>query len=145
MKSNEEETKIYFERNLFIVAAVFGLGLSFDALTMYLFFKTNPFFLVAIVPAIISNIQAIWLILNPYIIIYDDRFVIKNHILSNHEFYFLDIKSSEISKKPLQLTLIYNDDERANLSIMGIRNSHLESLKDKLTEKINESVKSRGF
>lgn len=145
MKYNEEEPKIYFERNLLIVIAVLLLGLFFDAITFYLFSITNPFFLVAIVPAILVNIQAIWLILNPYIIVYDDRFIIKSHILSNREFYFLDFKSSLISEKPLRLTLVYNDNDQINLSLIGIKRNHLELLKNKITTQIKESLKNRSF
>ena len=43
------------------------------------------------------------------------------------------------------LGLIYNDGDIDKLPLFGMRASHKEMFKNKLIEKINESIKNRDF
>jgi hypothetical protein len=104
----------------------------------------NPWGSATAIPGLIITLQALWLIVNPYAVIYEDRFEIKQSLLYNKEFYYLDAKSIN-SKSSMSFQLVYNDGDLDKLPLLGMRASHKEKFKTLLTEKINESLKNRSF
>jgi len=76
--------------------------------------------------------------------VYKDRFEIKQSLLYNKQFYYLDAKSID-DKKAHSVQIIYNDGDIENLPLLGMRASHKQLFKDRLKEKIGESIKHRDF
>ena len=141
MKNKEEEPKEYFERSILLVIFVTTSGLLLDWFSIKMLLDVNPWGSATAVPGIILTLQALTLIVNPYAIVYEDRFVIKQSLVYNREFYFLDFRGiDETAKK-----LIYNDGDLEKLPLLGMRASHKKLFKAKLIEKINESLKHRDF
>lgn len=144
MKNVEEEVpKTYFERNLLVVLFITALALALDYLSYYVLSKPNPWGVLIAVPGLVFTIQALWLILNPYLLVFENRFEIKHSFYYNKEFFYLDIKSIELSKNKLIIT--YNDLEKEALPIFGMRESHKQKMFEELTQQINESNQNRGF
>lgn len=76
--------------------------------------------------------------------VYENRFEIKQTLLYNKEFYYLDIKAID-GKKSQSVQIIYNDGDIESLPLLGMRASHKQLFKDRLKEKISESIKHRDF
>ena len=141
MKKKDEEPKEYFERSILLVATVAISGVLLDWFSIKMLLDVNPWGSATAIPGLILTLQALTLIVNPYAIVYEDRFEIKQSLLYNREFYFLDFTGfDEKSKK-----LVYNDGDTENLPLLGMRASHKKLFKAKLAEKINESLKNRHF
>lgn len=144
MKNREEEPKEYFERSILFVITVATVAVALDWLAVKMLMDVNPWGSVLGIPGLTLTLQALWLIVHPYAIVYDDRFEIKQSLIYNREFYYLDGKSID-SKSNLFVGLIYNDGDVERLPLFGMRASHKQKFKDKLAEKISESVKNRDF
>lgn len=144
MKNKEEEPKEYFERSILLVVTVTISGLLIDWFSIKMLLDVNPWGSATAIPGLVITLQALWLIVNPYAVIYDDRFEIKQSLLYNKEFYYLDAKSIN-SKSSMSFQLVYNDGDIDKLPLLGMRASHKEKFKARLTEKINESLKNRSF
>ena len=141
MKNKDEESKEDFERSILLVATVAISGVLLDWFSIKMLLDVNPWGSATAIPGLILTLQALTLIVNPYAIVYEDRFEIKQSLLYNREFYFLDFTGfDEKSKK-----LVYNDGDTENLPLLGMRASHKKLFKAKLAEKINESLKNRHF
>lgn len=144
MKNKEEEPKEYFERNILLVITVTASGLLLDWLSIKLLLDVNPWGSATAIPGLILTLQAIWLIVNPYAVVYENRFEIKQSLIYNKEFFYLDAKAID-GKKNHSIQIIYNDGDLENLPLLGIRASHKQLFKDRLNEKIGESIKHRDF
>lgn len=144
MKNEKDEPKEYFERNMLVVIAITTISIFLDWLTIQLFLDVNPWGTLVGVPAIIISLQTLWLFVNPYAIVYEDRFEIKQSLFYNKHFYFLDAKAVNPNGN-LSLLMIYNDNEPEKLPLFGIRPSHKEAFQRKLQEKIDFSLKNRTF
>jgi hypothetical protein len=144
VKNKEEEPKEYFERSILLVVTVTISGLLIDWFSVKMLLDVNPWGSATAIPGLIITLQALWLIVNPYAIVYEDRFEIKQSLLYNKEFYYLDAKSIN-SKSSMSVQLVYNDGDLDRLPLLGMRASHKEKFKARLTEKINESLNNRSF
>lgn len=144
MKNNEEEPKEYFERNILLVIIVTTGALALDWLAIKMLIDVNPWGSAVAIPGLTLTLQALWLIVNPYAVVYDDRFEIKQTLLYNKEFYYLDARAID-GKSNHSVQLIYNDGDIEKLSLLGMRASHKKQFKERLAEKINESLKNRDF
>lgn len=144
MKNKEEEPKEYFERSILLVVIVTISGLLIDWFSIKMLLDVNPWGSATAIPGLVITLQALWLIVNPYAVVYEDRFEIKQSLLYNKEFYYLDAKSIN-SKSSMSFNLVYNDGEFDKIPLLGMRASHKEKFKATLTEKINASLKNRDF
>ena len=144
MKNNEEEPKEYFERSILLVIIVTVSALTIDWFSIKMLLDVNPWGTATAVPGLMLTLQGLWFIVNPYAVVYENRFEIKQSLIYNKEFYYLDTKAIE-EKKRNSVQLIYNDGEAESLPLLGMRASHKQKFKDKLNEKIVESLKNRDF
>lgn len=140
MKKEKEEIPLhYFERNLLIVALFVVITSVFSYFTYKYFILVHPLAFIFAVPAGIFAFQTLWLFLNPYAVIYEDKFEIKKSMLSNKFWYFIDIKQvSDVTKKGFDIT--YNDDEIESVSTFGIRNSHKQAFRDAVNKFVCKSL-----
>lgn len=139
MKTEDNEPKEYFERSIVFVLGVLAIGITLLFLSGYLLLNANPWGTVTAIPGISFSIQGLWLIVNPYAIVYNDRFEIQQSLLYHRQFYFLDLKGLDDDKS----LMIYNDDDKEPLKLFGIKTSHAKLLKQRLSEKITESLNNR--
>lgn len=141
MKNKNEEPKEYFERSIIVVAGVAIAGILLDWYSITMLIDVNPWGSATAIPGLFLTYQALWLIVNPYAVVYEDRFEIKQSLIYNREFYYLDARGFDTKSNKL----IYNDGDLQKLPLLGIRASHKKLFKMRLTEKINESLKNRDF
>lgn len=143
MKNEKDEPKEYFERNIFLIIIVAIIGLFLDWLTIHLLKNVNPWGTASAVPGVVLTFQAIWLITNPYAIVYENRFEIKQSLFYHKEIYFLDLKAVISKNNSKSISVVYNDDEIEPLKLFGIKASHIDLFRKKLQEKINLSLINR--
>lgn len=121
-----------------------AVGLFLDWLSIHLLMNVNPWGTLSAVPGLVITLQGLWLLVNPYAILYDDRFEIKQNFIYNKEFYYLDARRLE-SRKPQSFTVVYNDEEKETLPLLGMRASHKDKFHHALADKIAISVSKRDF
>ncbi len=139
----EEQPKEYFERNtpFSIILLTVGLGLCWLSYTIVI--TPNPWGLMIAVPGIVFVLQAAWLLMNPYALLFDDRIQIKQSLIYDKDFYFIDAKALQTTTNTTW-HFVYNDDELAPISLKGMRQSEKEKFKARMIEKINESLTTRA-
>lgn len=142
MKIEKNEPKEYFERNVTLLIIIFLSGIGLDWLAIHLLLQINPWGTLIMIPGLVLTLQGLWLLVNPFAIVYEDRFEIKQSFFYNKEFYFLDAKDAKINSS---LSLVYNDGEMEAIPLFGIRGTHKRLFYQKLLEKIQSSVKNRNF
>lgn len=148
-KTTIESPLHYYERNPLIII---GFWLLAAALLYWVYdsiFNKNdlrdihPLSFFSVVPASIVLFQALWFTVNPYALIYKDRFEVKRSIFDSKEWYFLDLKKiGELKKNGF--SVVYNDDEAERIRLLGIRKSHLGNLYTKLSSSISDSLSARS-
>lgn len=140
MKKQKEDIPLhYFERNPLIIVIFLAITSVFSYFTYSYFVIVHPLAFVLAVPAVIFAFQTMWLMLNPYAVIYEDKFEIKRTLLSNKFWYFIDIKEvSGVTKEGFTIT--YNDDEVESVSTFGIRSSHKASFRDAVNKYVCKSL-----
>lgn len=142
MKIEKDEPKEYFERNIPLLTLIFLSGIGMDWLAVHLLIQVNPWGTLIAIPGLVLTLQGLWLLVNPFAIVYEDRFEVKHSFFYNKQFYFLDTKDAKINSN---LNLVYNDGEMEAIPMFGIRASHKSLFHQKLLEKINFSIKNRDF
>lgn len=137
----KEEPKEYYERNVLLVAIVLIVGLFLDYLSVSLLIDVNPWGAATAIPGLILTLQGLWLLVNPYAIVYNDRFEIKQSLIHSKIIYYLDLKDIDALKHQV----VYNDEDRETLRLTGIRASHKNSFFNKIKEHVEISLKNRHF
>ena len=143
----EEEPKEYIERNMALVFVVLIIGLAIDWLSVSLLIDVNPWGTMLAIPGIVFTLQGLWLLVNPYAVIYDNRFEIKQSLIYDREFYYLDAKAIDI-KKNTRFEMTYNDGDPQSLPLFGIKEAHKKAsistkpakLSDKYAGKLSKEV-----
>ena len=127
------------------------IALVLDALFIYLTFITifkkqafevNPLGFFLFVPTLFICFQTLWLILNPYGILYEDRFEVKKSFLSLREWYFIDIKKVG-DLKPKGFIITYNDDEMERIKLFAAKPSHKKLMQEAFVKAVNLSLDKR--
>jgi hypothetical protein len=141
-KEKEEIGLEFFERNALLLA----LHILTSAALVYLVYvyieEVNPLGFVIGVPAAIVSFQTLWIMLNPYAIIFENKIEIKRSMFSNKVWYLIDIKKvSEVKNRGFSIT--YNDDDVEVINIMGIRPSQLQKFRDAFNHHVCKSLVER--
>lgn len=146
LREEIEIAENYYERHPLVLLLWITLALSATGASIYLFmysdFEMHGLALMLIPPALYSDFQALVMILNPFALIYNDKFEIKKHLLSNKLWYFNDIKKVGELKNN-SFSIFYNDDEEEIIRLGGIKPSHVSAFRDALHKKVFLSLENR--
>lgn len=143
MKKKEPEVPLAnFERSYVLLTVFFAVTALLIYLSYTMIEAFNPVGVVLAIPAAFLLLQCLWLILNPYAIIYKDKFEIKRSLFSSKIWYYLDIKSVGEST-PRGFVIHYNDDDPERISDFGIRASHKKSFRDAVNHQVCKSLVER--
>jgi len=96
----------------------------------------NPLGFILLMPTCVFSFQSLWFTLNPFALVYDEKILIKYSLFYSKEWYFIDIQKVTVSKKG-QFFITYKDGELVQMSVFGIKQSHLEMLKNELEKHIS--------
>lgn len=95
----------------------------------------------AVIPALLLSFQLLWLALQPFATVYEDRLEITQSFIHKKQVYFTDLQKIKVKKS--NFIVQYNDDDQEKLSLFGIRGSHISNLHKLLDEKIQLGLKKR--
>lgn len=134
-KEKEETPLANIERNPIIVISSVMLSAALAYETVQLFKAMNPWGFMLAAPTAIICLQTLWLILNPFAIVFKDRLEIKQSFFHHKDCYFIDIKQIARNKKG-KIYITYHDNEIERINLFGIRNSHVDLLKAEVEKHI---------
>ncbi|MGZ3883950.1 MAG: hypothetical protein ACXVPQ_10800 [Bacteroidia bacterium] len=141
-KEKEEVPLVYFERNAVIIVLHIVTAIVLDYLCYRFIKNINPWGFVIGVPASIISFHTLWVILNPYVFIFENKVEMKRSMFSNKIWYLIDIKKiGEITGRGFTIT--YNDDEEEFISTSGIRPSQLHQFRDAFNHHVCKSLVER--
>jgi hypothetical protein len=103
----------------------------------------NPWGFIVMIPGVILFFQVLWLIVNPFALVFDDKIEIKQSFFHSKLRYFVDIKRVSESKAG-RLYITYNDDEMEALNLFGIKPSHMQLLKSEMQKFVAEGLLKRA-
>lgn len=140
MKKQKEDIPLqYFERNVLFTLFFVGITALLSLLTFSLWKDFNPMMFICGIPTTIMLFQTLWIMLNPFAVIYEDKFEFKKTMFSNKQWYFIDIKNvSEITSSGFNIE--YNDGEIERISTFGIRPSHKQNFRDAVNHYVCKSL-----
>ncbi len=140
MKKQKEDIPLqYFERNIVVILFFIAITALFGILTYSYFLAFHPLMFVLGIPTVILIFQTLWILLNPFAVIYEDKFEMKKTMFSNKQWYFIDIKTvSDVT--PKGFTITYNDDDEEVISTFGIRGSHKKTFRDAVNHYVCKSL-----
>jgi len=135
-QKKEQVPLLNIERNpAFLVAWIL-----LSALNVYLGYlllkNVNPWGFLVMIPAAILSFQAVWFLLNPFAIIFDDKIEIKQSLFHHQDHYFIDIKKVT-RQKDGRLFITYKDDEVERLKLFGIKPAHISLLQSEVEKNIS--------
>ena len=105
--------------------------------------NVNGWGFIVLIPGTIISFQTLWLLLNPFALVYSDKIEIKQSFFHHKFRYFVDIKKI-IETKNGKIYITYNDDEVEAINLFGIKASHLTLLKTEIEKSVNENIKTRS-
>jgi hypothetical protein len=138
-KEKDEISLASIERNPLVVvfSVIVSAALAFE--TFQLFKAMNPWGFMIAAPTVVICFQTLWLILNPFAIVYKNRLEIRQSFFHHRECYFTDIKHIARNKKG-KIYITYHDDEIERINLFGIKDSHVELLKTEVEKHIAAST-----
>lgn len=130
-----EPSELNIERSPAHLAFWIVFTLVLDYYVYYLFRTFSPLLFLLIVPAAVISFHTLWVLLNPYALVFKDRVEFKYSLFTNKKIYFSDIKKLARGKDG-RLFLVYTDDEAEPLKLSGIKASHIPVLKQEIEKKL---------
>lgn len=139
----EEVPLLNIERSPLVIL-IFALVCAAIVYSGYhLLAEVNPWGFIVMIPGAILSFQVLWLLVNPFAIVFDDKIEIKQSLFHHKLRYFVDIKRISESKKG-RIYITYNDDEMEALNLFGIRNSHTRLLKAEVEKLVLAGLQKRS-
>jgi hypothetical protein len=89
-KPKEDVPLQYFERSYILLAVCIAATVALCYWVYTLIQEVSPWSFIAAIPAVIMVFQTLWLILNPYAVIYEDKFEMKRSVIDNKIWYGID-------------------------------------------------------
>ncbi len=139
-KEKEEIPLVNIERNPMILVGAIALS-ALSAYAAYTQLKAfSPWGFVLAAPALMLFFQALWFMLNPFAIVFEDKLEIKQTFFHHKDCYFIDIKQISLSKEG-KVFITYRDDEIERLNLFGIKASHAGLMKNEVEKLVNSRFK----
>ena len=136
---NLDENRLFNAERSWLFLLVFAASTAaIDYLVWYLLKDIDPRGFLVAIPGLIFSFQLLWLFLEPFAVVYNDRFEITQSFIHRKQIYFTDLQKITLSKNSYIIT--YNDDDMERLNLFGIRPSHIAMLHKVLDEKVQANL-----
>ncbi len=148
MKIEKEEIVFAnIERNPLVLVISLLISAGFIYLTYISIFnkeafEVKPMGFFLFVPTLFACFQTLWFIVNPFGIVYEDRFEIKKSFFNLKQWYFIDIKKIG-SIKNTGFSITYNDNEVERLNLVGIKPAHKIIMQQWFAKQVDLSLQKR--
>jgi hypothetical protein len=141
-KQKEDVPLKYYERSYALLGTCLALTAIFGYWAYTLIRDVSAWGFIVGIPTVVLGYQTLWLILNPFAIIYEDKFEVKRSVIHNKIWHYIDLKNvSEPNAKGFDVT--YNDDDKENVSTAGIRPSHRQEFRNTVNHYVCKSLVER--
>ncbi len=134
-QEKEEVPLLLIERNPLVLLVSLVICSLFVYWGYTLLKDVNPRGFLVMVPAGIVLFHSLWLLLNPFALIFDDRIEIRQSLIHHKMRHFIDIEKLSQNKEG-RLFISYRDGEVEKLNLFGIKKQHKELLKDSFNKQI---------
>ncbi|MDI1354651.1 MAG: hypothetical protein PSX36_07020 [bacterium] len=139
----DEIALINIDRHPLMVFMVALLAASVIYVGAFLLTNFNPWGFIIMVPGAFLAFYLLWLFLNPFALIFENKFEIKHSFLNHKARYFVDIKNVSRAKGN-KLYITYNDDEVERVNLFGIRSSQIALLQTEIEKMVSQSLSTRS-
>ena len=123
-----------------------AMSVLISALIVYtgyqLLVKMNGWGFILMIPGTILSFQSIWLLMNPFALIYADKIEIKQSLMRHKYRYFVDLKKIARDKKG-KVIITYNDDEVEALNLFGVKTSQVDLFVSEISKSVQASMAVR--
>jgi hypothetical protein len=133
---NEEKIEIpliSIERNPVLLLGSLAISLILVFIGYSLLKDVNPWGFMVMIPAAFLSFQTIWFLMNPFALIFNNRFEIKQSLFRNKIRYYSDIKKFTQSKSG-KFYITFFDDDVELLNVFGIKKAHSAMLHSELNK-----------
>jgi hypothetical protein len=140
---NEEEYGIplvNIERSPLFLIFFIAISAVISYLGYQLLKNVNPWGFIVMIPALALSFQTLWLLLNPFAIVFKDKIAIKQSFLHQKELYFIDIKQITEGKQG-KIYITYHDGELEPINLFGIKPLHTQLLKTEVEKFLVADIK----
>jgi hypothetical protein len=134
----EEAPLANIERDPLLMGGLVILSAGLVYLAWIFLKDVNPLGIVLMIPGSILSFQTLWLLLNPFALVYSNRILIRQSWFHDKTRYFGDIRKTSFSGKG-KFFITYKDDEVELIGLFGIRPSH----KSRLADAFNAQIKTQ--
>ena len=143
MKNEIKDEIVLFnaERSIVFMLVFTAITVGTDYAAWHLLKTINPWGFMVVIPALLLSFQLLWLALQPFATVYEDRLEITQSFIHKKQVYFTDLQKIQVKKS--NFIVQYNDDDLEKLSLFGIRTTHIPSLHKLLEEKVQIGLKNR--
>lgn len=143
MKNEIKDEIVLFnaERSVLFMLVFTAVTAVTDYTAWQLLKTINPWGFFTIIPALLLSFQLLWLFLQPFATVYEDRLEITQSFIHKKQVYFTDLQKIQIRNS--NFIVQYNDDDQEKLSLFGIRAGHVVSLHKLLEEKVQMGLRNR--
>lgn len=104
--------------------------------------KMNGWGFILMIPGTILSFQSIWLLMNPFALIYADKIEIKQSLMRHKYRYFVDLKKISRDNKG-KVIITYNDDEVEALNLFGVKTSQIDLFVSEISKSVKASMAVR--
>ena len=104
--------------------------------------KMNGWGFILMIPGTILSFQSIWLLMNPFALVYADKIEIKQSLMRHKYRYFVDLKKIARDKKG-KVIITYNDDEVEALNLFGVKTSQVDLFVSEISKSVQASMAVR--
>jgi hypothetical protein len=133
-KEVREQPELNIERSplILIISVILALLLIFS--TYRLFVDVNPWGFLIMIPALFYGYHTLWILLNPFAMVFRDRVEMKQSLFTNKQYFFNDIK--RIQESSGRIYVVFKDDDSEPLRLFGIQPAARAVLKKAFFEKV---------
>ena len=123
-----------------------AISVLLSALIVYtgyrLLVNMNGWGFILMIPGTILSFQSIWLLMNPFALIYADKIEIKQSLMRHKYRYFVDLKKISRDNKG-KVIITYNDDEVEALNLFGVKTSQVDQFVSEISKSVQANMAVR--
>ncbi len=102
----------------------------------------NGWGFILMIPGSILSFQSIWLLMNPFALVYADKIEIKQSLMRHKYRYFVDLKKISRDNKG-KVIITYNDDEVEALNLFGVKTSQVDQFVSEISKSVQANMAVR--
>lgn len=142
-KENPQQPIASIDRNPFLVFGMIILTVVSCWWSYELFRAVSGWAFLVAMPAAVLSFHTLWMMLNPFALIYENKAELRPTWFHNRDRYFNDLTKIE-ERKNGSFVITYTDGEQERLGLFGIKHAHRSLLKASFLDRIAATSAARN-